>query len=124
LALRRWAGRHAAQTLIPWLHELSRELALPFAEARIRGQRARWGSCSAQRVIHLNYKLLFLPRAAARYVLVHELCHTREMNHSQRFKDLVHRHAPDWRAAHAVIREAWKYVPAWVDGGYLAGSDF
>jgi len=114
-ALLRWLARRGRETLPPWLARLAEETGLRFAATRIKGQRTRWGSCTAKGVINLNYKLLFLPPEWVRYVLVHELCHTRELNHSARFWRLVHRWEPDAAAIRGRLREAWQRLPAWLD---------
>jgi predicted metal-dependent hydrolase len=114
-ALHRWLARRGREALAPWLARLADETGLKFSEVRIKGQRTRWGSCTAKGVVSLNYKLLFLPREWARYVLVHELCHTRELNHSARFWRLVHRWEPNATEIRGRLREAWKWLPAWLD---------
>jgi predicted metal-dependent hydrolase len=119
-ALRRWLAGRAKEMLIPWLDRLSQESGLRYADAAIKSQRTRWGSCSAQRRISLNSKLLFLPRELVRYVLVHELCHTMEPNHTQRFWAFVRQNEPCTDALHADIRDAWKFVPQWARTGQKA----
>lgn len=121
--LRRWLRGRAADTLLPWLRALAAELDLPFTRAAVRGQRTRWGSCTAQRAISLNWKLVLLPRAGARYVLVHELAHTRHLNHSDRFWKLVERHEPGYAALRKTLREAGARLPAWVDGSTVTEDD-
>ncbi len=116
-ALRRWLRVRATAALLPWLDDVSRETGLPYVRATVRGQRTRWGSCTAQGAISLNAQLLLLPRDAARYVLVHELAHTRQLNHSARFWNLVARHEPDYAALRLVLQEAGARMPAWVEGG-------
>ena len=54
-----------------------------------------------------------MPPEAARYVLVHELCHTVHLNHSKRYWNLVARHVPDYREQEAVLQEATAYIPRW-----------
>ncbi|MCB1823117.1 MAG: M48 family metallopeptidase [Candidatus Competibacteraceae bacterium] len=112
--LHRWLVRRGQDTLAPWLERLSGETGLRHGGIAIKGQRTRWGSCSARGGINLNYKLLFLPREWVRYVLVHELCHTVELNHSPRFWDLVQRFEPRAREISAALRNARAYLPAWV----------
>lgn len=111
--LRAWLHCKARGTLPPWLRQTSEALGLPFAKAMIRGQRSRWGSCSAQRVISLNRNLLFVPSAQVYYMFVHELCHTRHLNHSTRYWALVDRKLPDYRRYELALHGAWRYVPLW-----------
>ncbi|MFH0840552.1 MAG: SprT family zinc-dependent metalloprotease [bacterium] len=70
----------------------------------IRNQKTRWGSCSARGGLNFNYKLIFLPGYAADYIIVHELCHLKELNHSKRFWDLVAKTIPN----HLEIRKELK----------------
>jgi predicted metal-dependent hydrolase len=114
-ALREWLRDKARTGLVPWLERTSRALGLPYERAVIRGQRTRWGSCSEKKIINLNYKLLFLPPQQVHYLFVHELCHTRHMNHSPRYWALVGCKLPDYARLDAALREAWRYVPAWAN---------
>jgi len=113
--LRAWLRAKALQTLPSWLRQTSRELRMPYLKTAIRGQRTRWGSCSARGVISLNCKLLFLTHAEVQYLFVHELCHTRHLNHSARYWALVARKVPDYRRFEASLREAWRVVPRWAE---------
>lgn len=112
-ALRRWLARRAKDALTLWLVSLSAENGLRFNRATIKNQRTRWGSCSADGVISLNAKLLFLPPPLVRYVLMHELCHTLERNHTSRFWTLLRQFEPGTSLFHGEMREAWKIIPAW-----------
>jgi hypothetical protein len=64
---------------------------------RIKAQKKIWGSCSRNHVINLNWKLGLFPRKVFEYVVVHEMCHLRYMNHSQRFWKLVASVMPDFK---------------------------
>jgi predicted metal-dependent hydrolase len=65
----------------------------------VRGQKTRWGSCSARGAISLNWKLIHAPAHVLDYLIIHELMHRREMNHSSRYWKLVAQACPDYRRA-------------------------
>lgn len=113
-ALQRWVLRQAHEILIPWLGRVSREIEIPFARTAIRKQKSRWGSCSRIGTISLNAKLLFIDPDLVRYILIHELCHMRELNHSPRFWKLVSAHYPAYKKAHQRLTIAWRQMPRWV----------
>ena len=113
-ALLRWLMRHARTALAPWLDRLVQETGLSYSGLTIRNQRGRWGSCTHAGRISLNCKLLFLPPEQVRYVLVHELCHTREHNHSDRFWALLRRHEPGLDRLRVQMRQSRELVPDWV----------
>lgn len=114
-ALREWLRRTARTHLLPWLTDLSERFGLPFSKVSVRGQKTRWGSCTAEGHISLNRNLLFLPRDVVRYLLVHELCHTVHLNHSRRYWARVARIEPDYRELDAQLRDADRFVPLWAD---------
>jgi hypothetical protein len=101
--------------LVPRLARLAAEHDLLFDRVSVRHQRTRWASCSRRRGISLNLRLLFLDAALVDYVLLHELCHTRELNHSRRFWDLLQSYDPDCVAHRRQAREAWRSLPGWIE---------
>ncbi len=118
--------RHASQALVPWLtrlasHELSHrlrplaaELGIDYARMGVRRQRTRWGSCSTRGAISLNVCLMFQRPEVVRYLMIHELCHRRHMNHSRRFWSLVASYEPGWKPLDVELLQGWRHVPAWV----------
>jgi hypothetical protein len=71
----------------------------------IREQKTRWGSCSAKGNLNFNWKLVLMPPEVLDYVVVHELAHRREMNHSVRFWKVVEAELPDYQARRALLRQ-------------------
>lgn len=113
-ALRLWLAQRAEVTLLPQLRELAIAAGFSYERGQIRGQRSRWGSCSGRGTLSLNWHLLFLTPQQVRYVLLHELCHTIELNHSPRFWQLLLRHQPDSETLRKSMRRAWQELPAWL----------
>ncbi len=112
-ALRRWLARRATETLPPWLERVAVQCRPTPTDISIKNQRTRWGSCARSGRVSLNCKLLFLPRDLVRYVMVHELCHLLEPNHSSRFWAHVRQMDRGADDHHGQMRDAWKLVPAW-----------
>lgn len=112
--LRAWLLQRARETLLPWLEAVSEETGLSYAGASVRRQRSRWGSCTARRTISLNCALLFLEPELVRHLFVHELAHTRHLNHSRAFWRLVERLEPEFRSRERGLSAAWTCVPPWV----------
>ena len=83
--------RNAKIILPPRLYMLSTQYNLPYKSVKINSSSGRWGSCSAKGNINLSYFLVLLPKHLIDYVLLHELTHTREMNHGERFWELLDR---------------------------------
>ena len=111
--LRRWIRRRARQALPPLLERLSRQTGLAYNRVSIRSQKTRWGSCSSRGNINLNDQLLFLPADVVEYLMIHELCHTRHLNHSKAFWTLVQTHCPDYRTHEKLLRRPQGLVPDW-----------
>ena len=114
-ALSRWLDRTARERLLPLLAEVAEETGVAYASARVRHVRSRWGSCSARATISLNRALVFVPAHLARSVLVHELAHTRVLDHSDRFWTELTRLDPDAREHRHQLKDAAKYVPPWAE---------
>lgn len=83
--------KNAKLVLPPRLYALSKRYGLPFHEVKINSSSGRWGSCSTRKDINLSYYLLLLPQHLIDYVLLHELTHTRVMNHSAEFWEMLDR---------------------------------
>jgi hypothetical protein len=99
-------ARRAARELVTMLAEdEADELGVRWARIEIRDQRSRWGSCSTRGTLSFNWRLVLAPFEVLDYVVVHELCHLREPNHSRRFWRLVESRRPGWRAQRDWLHE-------------------
>ena len=114
LLLQGWLKRAAAERLAPNLLRLADELKYSVARVAIRCQRTRWGSCSTRGTVSLNCSLVFLRPEVVRYLFMHELAHTKHMNHSANFWRLVERLEPDYLSLDRELLAGWRTVPAWV----------
>lgn len=115
-ALRAWLMEFARARLGDALARCAREMDARYQRMSIRRQRTRWGSCSVHGTISLNCCLVFQRPEVVRYLLVHELAHTRHMNHSRRFWGAVAEHCADYRALDRELLDGWRRVPSWVFG--------
>jgi hypothetical protein len=99
-------ARAAARELVTMvLDDEAPALGVRYGRVQIRDQRTRWGSCSASGTLSFNWRLVLAPFEVLDYVVVHELCHLREPNHSRRFWKLVEQRRPDWRAQRDWLHE-------------------
>jgi predicted metal-dependent hydrolase len=106
LAVSESAARADARELVSSLADKEAKLLeVAYQRIRIGGQRTLWGSCSPAGTLSFNWRLVLAPAAVLDYVVVHELCHLRIPNHSQRFWALVEEHRPHWREQRAWLRE-------------------
>ncbi len=97
LALERWYRTEAAKLINERADKLSSQMGISYKRIVIRGQKTRWGSCSHKKNLSFNWKLIMAPELVIDYVIIHELTHLKEMNHSKRFWELVAQYCPRWR---------------------------
>jgi len=96
-ALERWYRRAARAEIAPRLDQACALAGLAYTQLTIRGQRTRWASCSRSGAMSFNWRLLLAPEEVLDYVVWHEVCHLRVMDHSPRFWALLGRWCPDYR---------------------------
>lgn len=80
-------------------------MGVTYNRITMRNQKTRWGSCSSQGNLNFNNRLLFVPEELVDYVVVHELAHRKEMNHSRAFWNVVGTYLPDYKERRAKLRE-------------------
>lgn len=96
----RAALKQALMRIRERLESYAPRIGVDFGRVTIRDQRSRWGSCSAKHNLNFNWKLIMAPPQVLDYVVIHELCHLIEFNHSPRFWSLVEKQMPeylDWK---------------------------
>ena len=114
LALKRWLTKTARKEFEPRLRVLSELTETPFNKLQVRAQRTCWGSRSGSGTISLNLCLLFLEAELVRYLMIHELCHGRHMNHSKSFWRFVRKFEPEYAKLDRELTECWNRVPSWL----------
>jgi predicted metal-dependent hydrolase len=109
-----WLKQRAKAIFPIKLSSISQKISLPYQQVTIRGQKTLWGSCNSKQNISLNFKLLFLPTSIFNYVLCHELCHTKHLNHSAKFWDLLSKYDKNCLAHDQELKNGDQYVPQWL----------
>jgi predicted metal-dependent hydrolase len=99
-----WYKRQTSKIIFERLPLLSRKLDLKYNRVLIKSQKSRWGSCSKKKNLNFNLFLAALPSEVIDYVIIHELIHLIELNHSKRFWDLVKIKDPNYKYHRKVLR--------------------
>jgi len=99
-----WLYHTAKKYITKRVQLLSRKHGFNPGHIRIKNQITRWGSCSTKGNLNFNYKLISFPKRVIDYVIIHELCHLKEMNHSDRFWKLVENYIPDYKILKKKLR--------------------
>ena len=117
-AIERWCRDETRRVAAEIAERESDALRVSVARLRIGDQRSRWGSASSRGTVSLSWRLLLAPLDVLDYVVVHELCHLRELNHSRRFWKLVATARPGyeaqkrWLDRHGIELRAWRPADA------------
>lgn len=97
-ALRLWLKKRLRQDIAEFVARHGPPNELKAKDVRIKDQKHLWGSCGADRIVNLNWQLIFAPKPVLEYAVVHELCHLRERTHDAAFWRLVATILPDWES--------------------------
>lgn len=103
--LKTWYKKSAKEYLTARLNAFSEALKLPYRSFALTNAKSKWGSCGADASIRLNWRLLLLPDTLIDYVVVHELCHTKHMNHSKHFWSFLQNCLPDYASRRKSLKE-------------------
>lgn len=104
--LERFYRERAQDKLMVRLRYWQRETGLQATGIRVRHFQSRWASCDANNTLEFHPRVMELPASVQDYVIVHELCHTVEKNHTKAFWALVSSHMPGWQKQHHVLERA------------------
>ena len=94
----------AEKYIVPRTHQLAKTMGISFANISLKAQKTRWGSCSSQGNLNFNWRLVHCPPEVIDYVIIHELAHRREMNHSSAFWALVAQYDPEHKKHRGWLR--------------------
>ncbi len=97
----KWLKSVAKKYISERVETLSESLLLPYNKLYIRSQKKKWGNCSNEKNISVNWRVIKAPEFVIDYVIIHELCHTVIMKHTVKFQTLLRSHCPDCDAAQA-----------------------
>jgi predicted metal-dependent hydrolase len=98
-AVKGWIRAQAAPLIEREAERLAELIGVKYRRLTIRDQRTKWGSCSRTGNLSFNWRLILFPPSVLRYVVIHELCHLRQFNHSPRFWQLVEQFDPDYETS-------------------------
>lgn len=96
-SLKGWLKKRAQHFFLDYGQQCAGQLGVSFQKIRLTETISRWGSCSSRGIISLNWRLVLAPLEVAEYVVAHEICHLKEMNHSPKFWSLVQRLSSDFQ---------------------------
>ena len=95
----KWLKSYARKFINQRIEKLSDKLLMPYNKLYVRSQKRKWGNCSKEKNISINWRIIKAPEFVIDYIIIHELCHTIIMNHTIRFKTLLQSHCPDCEQA-------------------------
>jgi predicted metal-dependent hydrolase len=105
LSLMDWMKAQARKRVTTYVALHAEKYQLYPRLVKIKTQKSRWGSCGIHNDIHINWLLIMAPPEVLEYVVVHELCHIKERNHSTRFWSLVEQHLPEYQKQRLWLRQ-------------------
>jgi predicted metal-dependent hydrolase len=102
---RRWYLEQARATIPRRIAFFASEMGVPYSRIWIRDLKYRWGSCTARGTLTFNWRIIQAPTIAIDYLIVHELAHVLEPNHSKEFWNIVAVHVPSWKKAKSWLKQ-------------------
>lgn len=103
--LKQWYVKQAKEVFKDRVEHYSKRIGVSYNRISIKNQKTRWGSCSSLKNLNFNWRLLMAPLEILDYIVIHELAHLLEMNHSKRFWEIVERQCPNYK-----LYDKWLHV--------------
>jgi len=101
--------KEARRQITAYARSYADQMGISYGRIAIKEQKTCWGSCSSKRNLNFNWKLILMPKEIMEYVVVHELAHLFEMNHSPEFWNIVGRYLPDYKKRRKWLKDNGKY---------------
>lgn len=105
IQLEKWFRKEALFIIAKKAEDYAQELSVSYEDIRIKDQKSRWGSCSGKGNLNFNWRIIMAPESVCDYVIIHELCHLRHMDHSPDFWRLVESICPDYKKKREWLKE-------------------
>lgn len=103
--LEKWYRKEAAELLKEKAEEFAARLQVTYSDIKIKDQKSRWGSCSSKGNLNFNWRIIMAPEPVCDYVVIHELCHLKHMDHSENFWKLVESICPEYRQYRKYLKD-------------------
>lgn len=107
--LKDWLKKEAKRDITNRVYKIGEKNGFSFNQVRVKDVKTRWGSCSSKRNLNFSWKLLLVDQNSMDYVIIHELCHLRQMNHSYKFWNEVEKILPNYKIYRRKLRE-WEKI--------------
>ncbi|MBT5855109.1 M48 family metallopeptidase [bacterium] len=112
-----WMRNCATDVITDRVEWYAAQMGLQPKEIKFRKMKSRWGSCSSRGTVSFNWIMLQAPLEVVDYVVVHELAHLKEMNHSKRFWDIVEVYSPNWKVHRQWLRRNQRWLMRLIEVG-------
>ncbi len=106
----KWLKENAKRILTAATEKTAKDMGVSYKRVGISSAKTRWGTCTADNTIRYTFRLLYMPKEVIEYVVVHELAHTLQKNHSKAFWRVVERYVPDWKARRKILKAHGGYM--------------
>ena len=101
----KWLKENALRIFTQESERIARATGLCYKEIKLSTAKKKWGSCDGDNLIRYSFRLIYAPKEMIEYVVLHELCHSKQKNHSKAFWALVEKYMPDWKQRRSWLKK-------------------